>query len=37
MKTYFLGLLLAALTGAGIVYISDPVLYEFPEVFFGVA
>jgi len=37
MKTYLLGLLLTTLTGSGVVYISDSIMYEYPEGFFGVA
>lgn len=31
-----LGYFLAALAGAGIVAVGDPILYEHPEIFFGV-
>lgn len=35
-RTYVLGLILAALAGAGIVLVGDAILYEHPEVFFGI-
>lgn len=35
VRATLLGWLLAALAGAGIVYVSDPILYEFPEVYFS--
>lgn len=36
-RTYMLGLLLAVLAGAGIVMVGDPIMYDHPEIFFGIA